>query len=188
MFPGSSLLWHPSRAPQAPPQQGDSGRLGRPPPARQEEHRAPPRGWACPHLPSHACPRASGAEGRVRHTSGVWQQVFAFPSPLFSDALWDLLLAQCFFSHSQLLLPLITEATGIKRYTIPRSEHFYESILRSEGVLTETKLKWYFITKETVRFISGIMGSLKNCFLEKHEFKINKPDLCKRFTGRTRLP
>ena len=42
--------------------------------------------------------------------------------------------------------------------------------------------------KETVRFISGIMASLKSCFLEKHEFKINKPDLFKRFTGRTRPP
>lgn len=45
---------------------------------------------------------------------------------------------------------------------------------------TESKFKRYFIMKERVRFISGIMASLNNYFLEKNEFKINKSDLFKR--------
>lgn len=60
----------------------------------------------------------------------------------------------------------------------------YESILRSLGVFTETKMVFYY---ERNRFISGIMASLKNCFW-RNMTKINKPDLVRGLQGRDPPP
>lgn len=51
----------------------------------------------------------------------------------------------------RLLPPMIAKATGIKVCYTKRLT-FLRVNIRSEGVFTETKLKWYFIMEETDLF------------------------------------
>lgn len=97
---------------QALPQQGDSGRPGRPPPAQQKKHMGPGQ-WACPHLPGHTCQEGLWGRGkRALHVSGSdgVSLSLACSSRQSGGPVFGTVLLWSF----RLLPPMIAKATGIK--------------------------------------------------------------------------